>query len=151
MVRTILVLLAAFLFGTALAQRGLATSPVGTWKYDIATLHLELNDAGKKELNDPKHGNQSREKMAQLKANLAKTLKTMTITFKADHKVVVTSTMFQDKLLGTWTMNGLQIKVLMTNVKQQTPDMAIAKDGKHIVATYTDPRFGVGKVTLVRS
>ncbi|HWA84064.1 MAG TPA: hypothetical protein VG820_11540 [Fimbriimonadaceae bacterium] len=151
MARTILLVPLAALAIAAYGQKSPVTvSPVGTWKYDVATLRLEPNEAAKRELNDPKRGKQAQEMMQKMKSSLAETLKTMRIAFKADHKLVITSTKLPDKLLGTWSMTGLKIKVIMTDAKQQTPDLALAKDGKHIVATYADPSFGVGKVNLVR-
>ena len=53
-------------------------------------------------------------------------------------------------MLGTWSIQGRAVKVIMTNAAQKTPAMEISKDGKRIHTTYSDPNFGVGKVDLVR-
>lgn len=152
MARLPLLVLFLFLVGSVLAQKPKAPAQavVGAWKYDVTTLKLELNEAAQKQTNDPKHGKEAREMIQKMKAGLTQTLKTMTITFKGDHTLVITTTTSPNKLLGTWTIDGRNVKVLMTNVKQQTPHMEMAKDGKRILTTYTDPSFGVGKVSLVR-
>lgn len=152
MARPIPLFLLAALVASAWAQKPKtpAQSVVGAWRYDVTTLKLELNKEAQKHASDPQHGKEAREMIQKMKASLTETLKTMTITFKGDHTLVITTTTSPNKLLGTWTVDGRSVKVLMTNVKQQTPHMELAKDGKHILTTYTDSSFGVGKVTLVR-
>jgi hypothetical protein len=137
----------------AMAQRTKtpAQALVGKWKYDVSTMHLELNAKGRQMLKDPKNGAKAKDFLAKFQKQLATMLKTMKLTFKSDRTMTVDAGNPDNVQTGTWSVNGQSVKVIMTNAAQQTPRMEISKDGKRIHTTYSDPNFGLGKVDLVRS
>jgi len=118
---------------------------IGTWKYDVSSMKLELNAKGKASMRDPK----AKESMAGMEKQLASSLKTMTLAFKSNRSVVISS---GGKTVGsgTWTLHGRDVNVVMTNARQATPRMTLAKDGKTIHTVYSDPNFGEGKIDLVK-
>jgi hypothetical protein len=135
---------------TGLAQKSPAQLLVGKWKYDVSTMRLELNAKGKQMTSDPKDGPKAKQFLAKFQKQLAEMLKPMKLTFKADRTMSIHAGDPSKSTLGTWSIQGRSIRVIMTDARQKTPAMEITKDGKRIHTVYSDPGFGVGKVDLVR-
>lgn len=139
--------------GISSAQhRSKAPSPVGTWRYDLASLKVTPNDQAKREMaKDPKKAEQYNKVVVQLIAGLKAQLKIMKLVFKPNKSFVVLVTKPQTQTLGTWSMTGSTIHVIMVDAKQPTPRMELSKDGKRIITNYSDARFGTARADLVRS
>jgi hypothetical protein len=144
------VIIAALLCSAGAQKGDAAHQIVGKWKYDIATMKLEPNAEGKKALNDPKNGDQTRKFVAQMQQRLADGLKGATVTFKADKTVLIMAGKPVVEKTGTWSVSGRSINVIMTDASVRTPKMDLDKSGKSIHTAYFDPNFGTGRIDLVR-
>ena len=137
---------------TALAQHAShrAQAPVGTWKYDVASVRVVPNAATQAKLGDPKQAAATKAMLAKIKAEAVQSLRPMRLVFKANRQFTLLGEKGQVVAYGIWNLYGDTIKAVAGNMKESTPTLELTKDKTRIHATFSDPGFGSLKTDLVR-
>src|SRR4051812_23342382 len=100
-------------------------SPIGTWRYNLATVRLVPSAQVEKQLKDPAHGKEVRTKIDKMIGGLKTQLKPLRLVFKADKSFQAILVGNPNPKLGTWFIKGKSVSVVMIDTRQSTPKMEI--------------------------
>jgi len=124
-----------------------ARALVGTWRYDLDSIRLDLSA---KAISKEKARLGKNYRPSTLRQEAEGGLKPILVSFRANRTLVISMVGRPVSQSGTWTLSGRTIKVVMTNLRQKTPSMTLAPNGKRIHVVDTEPGLGVIRVDLVK-
>lgn len=124
------------------------TDVVGTWRYDVRSLKLELNDQAQHEVT--KEGEKGRQIMAKVMDDMAKTIAPIRFEFAADGTATVSAEGLPQSATGKWKIEGNRLVISGMPTQAAPADMTFTSDRNRILTTYRDENVGTATVDLVR-
>lgn len=119
---------------------------LGSWKYDVATLKLDLDPNVKKAIKgDTAKKSAMDEQVGKMKSNL----KRLTITFKRDGTMLAVDG--KNSAPATWILKGDRVITKINGGTREGPSMTLQKDGKKLKMSYFANGMGTISCFLIKT